>query len=80
MNLDPPTFEAIVLAHYQSLYRFALNLSRREADAWDLTQETFRRLATKSHQLRESTKVKTWLFTTLYREFLDRQGHTSRLE
>ncbi len=52
------------------LYRFGLSLSRKESDALDLTQHTFLTWATKGHQLRDRTKVKTWLFTTLYRQFL----------
>ena len=52
------------------LYRFALSLSRQESDAADLTQQTFFLWASKGHQLRDQSKVKTWLFTSLYREFL----------
>jgi RNA polymerase sigma-70 factor (ECF subfamily) len=63
-------FEAIVTEHYKPLYRFALSLSRSEADALDLTQHTFHVWALKGHQLRNVTKVKTWLYTTLYRAFL----------
>src|SRR5512137_1468387 len=80
MNLDPSTFEQIVSAHYESLYRFALSLARNEADAADLTQEVFRRLWEKVAQVRDASKVKTWLFTTLYREFVDARNHNARLE
>lgn len=52
------------------LYRFGLSLSRNESDAVDLTQHTFLTWAVKGHQLRDPSKVKTWLFTTLYRQFL----------
>jgi RNA polymerase sigma-70 factor (ECF subfamily) len=63
-------FEAIVSEHYESLYRFALSLTRAEADAQDLTQQAFYVWATKGHQLRDRSKVKAWLFTTLHRAFL----------
>jgi RNA polymerase sigma-70 factor (ECF subfamily) len=76
MTLDPATFERIVDAHYESLYRFAFSLTGQESDAWDLTQETFRRLARQASALRDSAKVKSWLFTTLYRQFLD--SHRAR--
>lgn len=66
-------FDQLVQDHYQGLYRFALSLAQREADAADLTQQTFLRWATRGFQLRDRNKAKTWLFTTLYREFLN--GH-----
>ena len=52
-------FEAIVSEHYEPLFRFAMSLTRVESDAWDLTQQTFYIWATKGHQLRDVTKVKT---------------------
>jgi RNA polymerase sigma-70 factor (ECF subfamily) len=63
-------FEAIVSEHYEALYRFALTLTRAESDACDLTQHTFYVWATKGQQMRDPAKVKSWLFTTLYRAFL----------
>ena len=64
------TFEEIVQQYYEALYRFAHSLSRNANDACDLTQQTFLLWASKGHQLRDKSKVKSWLFTTLYREFL----------
>ena len=63
-------FESVVAQFYEPLYQFAFSLTHSEADACDLTQETFYVWATKGHQLRDTTKVKTWLFTTLHRQFL----------
>lgn len=76
-------FTHLVDTHYASLYRFALSLARSEADACDLVQQTFYVWATKGHTLREGAKAKTWLFTTLYREFLRgrrRGGRITALE
>ncbi len=72
-------FEKLVEDYYMPLYRFALSLSRKETDASDLTQQTFFLWATKGHQLRDATKVKSWLFTSLYREFLGRKRQQDRL-
>ena len=63
-------FEGLVNLYYPSLYRFALSLTRRESDACDLTQQTFYVWARKGHQLQDPSKVKSWLFTTLHREYL----------
>ena len=68
--MSSEVFTQLVDAHYASLYRFALSLAKNAADAGDLVQQTFFIWATKGHGLRESAKAKSWLFTTLYREFL----------
>ena len=64
-------FEQLVSEYYRPLYQFACSLTHTEADASDLTQQTFYIWAAKGHQLRDVTKIKTWLFTTLHREFLN---------
>ena len=71
-------FERLVALYYEALYQFAFSLCRDEADACDLTQQTFYVWAIKGHQLRDPTKVKTWLFTTLHRQFLETRRRTTR--
>jgi RNA polymerase sigma-70 factor (ECF subfamily) len=76
--MDSDDFAQIVAGHYEALYRFALSLTRAEADAQDLTQETFYVWASKGSQLRDRSKVKAWLFTTLHRAFLGTRRRLTR--
>lgn len=69
--MDSSTFQRLIDAWYDPLYRFALSLSRNGDDALDLTQQTFARWAEKGGTLRDPDKAKSWLFMVLYREFLD---------
>ncbi len=78
MEVAGVDFEQLVGAYYAALYRFAYSLAKNEMQAADLTQQTFYLWAAKGHQLRDTSKVKTWLFTTLYREFLGGQRHDAR--
>ena len=73
-----PEFESVVDRYYEPLYQFAFSLTHAEAEAGDLTQQTFYVWATKGHQLRDSSKVKTWLFTTLHRQFLETRRRAIR--
>jgi len=67
VNIDT---QELVDEYYQPLFRFAYSLAKNEPDAVDLTQQTFFKWMQKGHQLRDAKKVKSWLFTTLHREFL----------
>jgi RNA polymerase sigma factor (sigma-70 family) len=67
VSIDP---QHLVDEYYQPLYRFAYSLAKNEPDAVDLVQQTYLRWGQKGHTLRDSSKVKSWLFTTLHREFL----------
>ena len=71
-------FEELVAQHYEPLYKFAFSLTRVRENASDLTQQAFYVWATKGHQLRERSKVKTWLFTTLHRIFLQARRRQTR--
>ena len=63
-------FEDLVDQYYQALYRFGFSLAKSPDRAADLVQQTFVIWAQKGHQLKDRSKAKTWLFTTLYREHL----------
>ena len=71
-------FQELVDAHYQALYRFGMSLTRDANMAADLVQETFCIWAAKGGQLKDRSKAKTWLFTTLHREFLSHRRRASR--
>jgi RNA polymerase sigma factor (sigma-70 family) len=72
-------FTQLVDTHYAALFRFAVSLTRSDSDASDLTQQTFYIWATKGHTIRELAKAKTWLFTTLYREFIRARRRGQRM-
>ncbi len=57
--------EAFGIEHIDSLYRYALVLTRSKVDAEDLVQETYLRAMEAFHRLREDSNVKGWLFTIL---------------
>lgn len=71
-------FEELVDSHYQALYRFAMSLARDADTAADLVQETFCIWAAKGDQLKDRAKAKTWLFTTLHREFLSQRRRAAK--
>jgi RNA polymerase sigma factor (sigma-70 family) len=71
-------FETVVSNFYGMLYQFAFALTRSEADACDLTQQTFYVWAEKGNQLRDRSKVKSWLFTSLHRAFLQSRRRQRR--
>src|SRR6266851_5375905 len=72
-------YEQAVNSFYEPLYGFAYSLCGNENDSCELTQETFARLLAKSGQVRDESKVKSWLFTTLYRVFLGWKTRERRL-
>ena len=72
-------FTQLVDAHYTPLFRFALSLTKNASEAGDLTQQTFFIWAKQGHALREAGKAKSWLFTTLYREFLRGRRRAERV-
>lgn len=75
-----PDFLQLITDHYAGLYRFARSLCKREGMAEDLVQQTFLKWAKKGHTLREADRAKTWLYTTIYREWLGISRKETRFE
>ncbi|MEM7253878.1 MAG: sigma-70 family RNA polymerase sigma factor [Pseudomonadota bacterium] len=69
MERSREQYEAMVEAHYADLYRYAYWMSRNQDLAEDLVQETFMRAWRFFDRLEDPTKAKSWLITTLRREF-----------
>jgi RNA polymerase sigma-70 factor, ECF subfamily len=61
---------SIVDILYSSLYQFAVGLTKNESDSADLVQQTFLTFSQRLDQIRDFSKIKHWLFTTLRRHFL----------
>ncbi|MCS6977493.1 MAG: sigma-70 family RNA polymerase sigma factor [Gemmatales bacterium] len=68
----------LVERYYASLYRYAYRLSGSQADAEDLTQETFLRATAKLGQLRDPDKARPWLFSILRHAYLQRQRNSQQ--
>ena len=60
------SFEAEALAAIDSLYRTALRLTRRPADAEDLVQDTYLKAFRAADTFEPGTNLRAWLFTILH--------------
>jgi RNA polymerase sigma-70 factor, ECF subfamily len=68
----------IVDRFYGPLYQFAVRLARSESDAADLVQQTFFTLIQHLDRIRDHSRIKCWLFTTLRRNFLMEVRHRAK--
>ena len=64
-------FETEALRHLDALYRTALRMTRSEADAEDLVQETYIRALRFRDQFTLGTNMKAWLFRILTNTFIN---------
>lgn len=60
-----PDLAQLAAEHLSAVYRYAYRLSGRQADAEDLTQQTFLRAQSCLHQLRDPRAAQAWLFAIL---------------
>lgn len=71
-------FEETALPHLESVSRFALSLTRNEADADDLVQETFLRALRGWHTFKPGTDCRRWLFAICRNAFIGMWRRKSR--
>ncbi len=69
MAADP--FEQQALSFLDALYRTALRMTRSEADAEDIVQETYIRAFRFRDQFTPGTNMKAWLFRILTNTFIN---------
>jgi RNA polymerase sigma-70 factor (ECF subfamily) len=69
VSSDP--FETEALSFLDALYRTALRMTRSEADAEDLVQETYIRAFRFREQFTPGTNLKAWLFRILTNTFIN---------
>ena len=69
MAADP--FESEALSFIDALYRTGLRMTRSEAEAEDLVQETYIRAFRFRHQYTTGTNLKAWLFRILTNTFIN---------
>jgi RNA polymerase sigma-70 factor, ECF subfamily len=74
----PSTFEQEILALIDRLYSAALRLTRSEADAQDLVQDTYLRAFRAADQFRPGTSARAWMFTILHNTFLNARRDQGR--
>jgi RNA polymerase sigma-70 factor, ECF subfamily len=68
---DPATFERDALAFAPQLYAAALRMTRNEADAADLVQETYLRGYRGYGNFTEGTNLRAWLFRILTNTYIN---------
>jgi RNA polymerase sigma-70 factor, ECF subfamily len=68
---DADAFESEALSHLDALYRTGLRMTRSEADAEDLVQETYIRALRHRDQFTPGTNMKAWLFRILTNTFIN---------
>ncbi len=65
-----PEFERDALGHLDSLYNFAVHLTRNREQAHDLVQETYLRAFRFEHRFQPGPNLRAWLFQILRNTFL----------
>lgn len=69
-------FSRAALEHIDALYGFAMMLTRNEAEAQDLVQETYLRAVRAFGSLMPDSNLKSWMFAIMRNVWLNQLRHT----
>jgi RNA polymerase sigma-70 factor (ECF subfamily) len=69
-------FTNVALEHLDALYGFAMILTRNQAEAEDLVQETYLRAIRAFGRLMPDSNLKSWLFAIMRNAWLNQLRHT----
>lgn len=70
LNSNPVTIEGLIDQHHEVVFRYSFRLAGNQADAEDLSQQTFLIAQQKLEQLRNPESAKGWLLTICRNRFL----------
>jgi RNA polymerase sigma-70 factor, ECF subfamily len=71
------SFGQAALSHLDSLYGYALTLTRNQSEAEDLVQETYLRAVQAFGQLVPDSNLKSWLFAIMRNAWLNQVRHVN---
>lgn len=71
--------EEVLRENYRALFAYAYSLTKNKTDAADLTQQVTVILATRWQDIRDPSRVRPWLYSCLYREFIRMRKRNARL-
>ena len=77
-DAETATFQDEALSCVDGLYGAALRLTRNQADAEDLVQETYLKAFRAQRRFKSGTNMKAWLYTILHNTFLNSRRQAGR--
>ena len=72
------SFDREAMPHMDALYGYAMHLSRAQADAEDLVQETYTKAFKSWHRYKQGTNCRAWLFRIMTNTFYNVQRAKKR--
>ena len=78
--MDKNNAEKLYEAFYMKVFSYAMTLTSDRNDAMEITQETFFRAISTSHEFRGESESYTWLCAIAKNLFIDEKRRSSRFE